>query len=51
MAITQAASRAAADTPGAHILDADAIRHLATIFEEPGEDEGIAITIISYKEC
>ena len=43
IAIARADARAAANTTGAHRLDADAIRHLAAIFEEPSEDEGMPI--------
>lgn len=43
VAIAQAEARAAANTTGAHRLDAEAIRHLAAIFEEPSDDEGMPI--------
>lgn len=48
VAIARAASRAAAQTSGAHILDAEGIRHLAAIFEGPGAEEGMAINQICY---
>ena len=43
IAIARADARATTNTTGAHRLDADAIRHLAAIFEEPREDEGMPI--------
>ncbi len=43
VAVARVAARAAANTAGAHRLDADAIRHLAALFEEPSEDEGMPI--------
>lgn len=42
-AIARADARAAANVAGAHRLDADAIRHMAAIFEEPSEDKGLPI--------
>lgn len=50
VAIARAEARAAANVAGAHILDAAAIRHLAALFEEPSEDEGMAIQVIQYTE-
>jgi predicted kinase len=46
-AIAQASVRNAQGPPHAHTLDAAAIRHLASIFEEPGDDEGLHLRIIS----
>ena len=46
VAIARADARAAANTAGAHRLDADAIRHLAALFEEPSEDEGMPIVAV-----
>ena len=46
VAIARAETRAAANTAGAHRLDADAIRHLAALFEEPSEDEGLPIVLV-----
>ncbi len=43
VAIARADARAAANVAGAHRLDADAIRHLAALFEKPSEDEGLPI--------
>jgi hypothetical protein len=45
-AIAQANRRAARSTPGAYVLDAAAIRHMAAIFEEPGQDEGLEIRVV-----
>ena len=47
-AIAQATIRNAQDQAYAHILDAAAVRHLASIFEEPGEDEGLQLQVISH---
>jgi predicted kinase len=49
VAIARAASRAAAGAPGAHVLDAAGVRHLAAIFEVPREDEGLPINTVRYK--
>jgi hypothetical protein len=43
VAIARANARTAANTAGAHRLDADAIRHPAALFEEPSADEGMPI--------
>ncbi len=48
VAIARAESRATVNTAGAHILDADAIRHLAALFEEPSEGEGMTINVVRY---
>jgi predicted kinase len=45
-AIAHATARNAQDPGYAHILDAAAIRHLASIFEEPGDDEDLQLQII-----
>ncbi len=45
-AIARAEGRARAGIVGAHVLDAEAIRHLATLFEEPTEDEGLGICVV-----
>jgi predicted kinase len=45
-AIARAEQRAAHRTAGAHVLDADAILHLLSIFEEPAEDENIELHIV-----
>jgi predicted kinase/8-oxo-dGTP pyrophosphatase MutT (NUDIX family) len=46
-AIAQASVRNARDPAYAHTLDAAAVRHLASIFEEPSEDEDLHLQIIS----
>jgi predicted kinase len=46
VAISRAETRAAAQVAGAHLLDAEAIRHLAAIFEEPAEEEGVPIMLV-----
>ena len=46
-AIAQATVKNAQDKAYAHTLDAAAVRHLASIFEEPGEGEGLQLQIIS----
>jgi predicted kinase len=33
---------------GAHVLDADAVRHLERLFEEPSPDEGLEVRVV---EC
>lgn len=43
-AIARARSRLADDPPDAHRLDDDSIRHFATIFEPPTDDEGLLLT-------
>ena len=43
VAIARADARTAANTAGAHRLDANAIRHLSALFEEPSGDEGMPI--------
>lgn len=45
-AIAHATVRNAQTPAYAHILDAAAVRHLASIFEEPDEDEGLRVEII-----
>ena len=45
-AIAHATIRNADGRVYAHVLDAGAVRHLASIFEEPGEDEGLKIRVI-----
>ena len=45
-AIAQASERNARATAYAHDLDGAAIRHLASIFEEPADDEGLLLHII-----
>src|SRR5580704_17681838 len=45
-AIAQASERNARATAYAHDLDGAAIRHLASIFEEPADDEGLLLQII-----
>lgn len=45
-AIARAEHRSAQHTPGAHALDADAVRHMASIFEEPTADEGIELRTV-----
>lgn len=46
VAIARAEARAMADVAGTHVLNAGAIGHLATIFEEPDEDEDIPIMLV-----
>lgn len=46
-AINQATARNAQDLAYAHTLDAAGVRHLASIFEEPNQDEGIQLQVIS----
>ncbi len=45
-AIAHATIRNADGQVYAHVLDAAAVRHLASSFEEPGEDEGLKIRVI-----
>ncbi len=45
-AIARAEGRARAGIAGAHVLNADAVRHLAALFEEPTEDEGVEICAV-----
>lgn len=45
-AITRVEQRASEGIAGAHVLDAEAVRHLASIFEVPTSDEGIEIQIV-----
>jgi predicted kinase len=46
-AIAQTAVRNAQDPAHAHTLDAAAVRHLASIFEEPDQAEGFQLRIIT----
>ncbi len=46
LAVSRAQLRNASGTGHTHTLDADAIRHLASIFEEPGEDEGMELRMV-----
>jgi predicted kinase len=45
-AIGRAELRAASNTPGAYALTATEVRHLQTIFEEPGPGEGIELRVV-----
>jgi hypothetical protein len=45
-AITRVEERANEGISGAHVLDAESVRHLASIFEVPTTDEGIEIHIV-----
>lgn len=45
-AITRVEQRARGGVAGAHVLDAEAVRHLASIFEVPTTDEGIEIRTV-----
>jgi predicted kinase len=45
-AIEQVARRAAAGVPGSHSITEAEVRHHQTIFEPPGEDEGIEVLIV-----
>ena len=45
-AIARAEQRAIDGSAGAHVLDAAAVRHLASIFEVPTSDEGMEIRIV-----
>jgi predicted kinase len=51
VAIARADRRTAGGTPWAYELDAAAIRHMMTIFEEPGADESIELRIVSDWEA
>ncbi len=46
LAVSRAQVRIASGTGHTHTLDPDAIRHLASIFEEPGEDEGMELRMV-----
>ncbi len=46
-AVRRAEERARLDVPGSHLLDAAAVRHLASIFEPPRADEGIEIRLVA----
>jgi predicted kinase len=46
-AIKRVGIRAAAGDPASHRLDEGGVRHLATIFETPGPDEGLDIRSVS----
>jgi hypothetical protein len=46
LAVSRAQLRNASGTGHTHTLNADAIRHLASIFEEPGEDEGMELRMV-----
>jgi predicted kinase len=46
-AIARAAVRNGQDLAYAHTLGAAAVRHLASIFEEPDQDEGLQLQVIS----
>ncbi|MDA3648488.1 ATP-binding protein [Saccharopolyspora indica] len=45
-AVARAEARTADGEPGAHPLDAAAVRHLASIFESPAVDEGLPMIVI-----
>jgi predicted kinase len=45
-AITRVEQRARDGMAGAHVLDAEAVRHLATLFEVPTTDEDMEIRIV-----
>ncbi|GEB51443.1 MULTISPECIES: AAA family ATPase [Streptomyces] len=45
-AVARAEARTAARRPGAHPLDAAGVRHLARLFEPPGPDEGLPVTLV-----
>ena len=45
IATERAARRAAEGTPGAHVLTAAGVRHLAGLFEDPNPDEGIPLIL------
>ncbi len=45
-AIARAEQRTSSGDSGTHVLDADAVRHLANIFEIPALDEGIEIRTV-----
>ena len=45
-AIARVEQRADDGVPGAHVLDAEAVRHLASIFEVPATDEGMEVRIV-----
>jgi hypothetical protein len=46
-AIAQATERNARETAYAHVVDSAAVRHLASIFEEPVEGEGLLLQVIA----
>ena len=45
-AIEQVERRRREETPHAHVLDAEAVRHLARLFEPPTPEEGIEVHIV-----
>lgn len=45
-AITRVEQRARAGVAGAHVLSADGVRHLASIFEPPSAGEGIVVLTV-----
>lgn len=45
-AIARVEQRAAEGVTGVHVLDAEAVRHLASIFEVPTTDEGLEIQTV-----
>jgi len=45
-ALRQSEARARENSAFAHVLDADAIQHLARLFEAPSADEGMAVEVV-----
>jgi hypothetical protein len=47
VAVERAEQRGRSGDPGAHVLDAAGVRHLAGIFETPSPDEGLELHVVN----